>query len=74
MPTLIVHARDDPIVPCAPLEDPAIFHADTTTLLATERGGHCAFISRDKEQEGDRFWAENRIIDFVKALERSCSV
>jgi len=71
VPTLIVHARDDPIVPFASLEDPALFDPESTALLAPDHGGHCAFIARSPEQARDRFWAENRVVDLVHALERA---
>jgi predicted alpha/beta-fold hydrolase len=31
-------------------------------LVAPERGGHCAFISRNAGPE--RFWAESRVVEF----------
>jgi hypothetical protein len=33
-----------------------------TRLVAPERGGHCAFISRNAGPE--RFWAESRAVEF----------
>ena len=34
-----------------------------------ERGGHVAFISRNATDE-DRFWAENRLVEFCEMLAR----
>lgn len=63
IPTFIIHAEDDPFIPYAPLRHP-IFAANPNILLhSTERGGHIAFISDDADGE-DRFWAENRVLDF----------
>jgi predicted alpha/beta-fold hydrolase len=67
IPTLIIHAEDDPFIPFAPLRDPSIAANPYVILIATERGGHVAFLSADSEDE-DRFWAENRLIDFALAV------
>src|SRR6185503_13562646 len=63
IPTLIMHAKDDPFVPYAPLTDPSISANPFVLVVATEKGGHVAFVSANVE-DGDRFWAENRLVDF----------
>ncbi len=65
IPTLIIHAEDDPFIPIAPLRDPAVANNPHVLLLATENGGHVAFISANPNGE-DRFWAENRVVEFCK--------
>jgi uncharacterized protein len=55
-------AQDDPFVPFEPFNDPAIAANRFITLVAPERGGHCAFISRSGGPE--RFWAESRVVEF----------
>jgi predicted alpha/beta-fold hydrolase len=67
IPTLIIHAQDDPFIPFAPLGDPSIATNPYVLLIAPERGGHVAFLSADSDDE-DRFWAENRLIDFAKMV------
>ena len=67
-PTLITTAQDDPFVPFAPFEDPAIQANQNITLVAPEHGGHCAFISEEGGEE--RFWVEARIIEFCRSLSR----
>jgi predicted alpha/beta-fold hydrolase len=62
VPTLIIAAKDDPFVPFAPFQIPAILGNRWITLLAPEHGGHCAFISQEDGPE--RFWAETRIVEF----------
>jgi uncharacterized protein len=47
VPTLIVHAEDDPFIPFAPMLDPAITKNPYILLIATKQGGHVAFISAD---------------------------
>ncbi len=110
LPTLIIHAQDDPFIPFAPLRDPSVGANPNILLLGPERGGHVAFIqarpshsssafeSRNlrvpvdsqreaagKEKESpnysqftihdsrdeDRFWAENRVVEFCKLAQHS---
>ena len=66
IPTLIIHAEDDPFIPFAPLQDPLIVNNPYLLLLGPQQGGHVAFISSDREEDGDRFWAENRVVEFCK--------
>lgn len=64
VPTVIIHAEDDPFIPVTPLRDPAVTNNPYILLLAPQQGGHVAFISADREDDTDRFWAENRIVEF----------
>ena len=66
VPTLIVHAKDDPFIPFDPLRDPSIASNPYVLLIATEKGGHVAFVSTSRGEE--RFWAESRVIDFCKLV------
>jgi uncharacterized protein len=67
IPTLIIHAQDDPFIPFAPLQDPSIA-ANSFVMLVTPRlGGHVAFLAKESPNE-DRFWAENRLIDFCRMI------
>jgi predicted alpha/beta-fold hydrolase len=66
IPTLIIHAEDDPFIPFAPLLDAAVANNPCILLLGPEQGGHVAFISATQNGDEDRFWAENRIIEFCK--------
>lgn len=77
LPTLIIHAQDDPFIPFAPLRDPAVMNNPNILLLAPERGGHVAFISKkprsqslDQDRDLDRFWAENRVVEFCELVNR----
>ncbi len=72
VPTLIVHAQDDPFIPFAPLRDPSIDANPYILLLGPERGGHVAFVAAAANDE-DRFWAENRVLEFCKLANRGCS-
>jgi predicted alpha/beta-fold hydrolase len=64
VPTLIIHAEDDPFIPFGPLRHPSIARNPYLLLMATKQGGHVAFVSRNSE---DRFWAENRLVEFCAA-------
>ena len=65
IPTLIIHGKDDPFIPFAPLNDPKFAANPYILLIAPEQGGHVAFVGTPTSDE-DRFWAENRVIDFCK--------
>jgi predicted alpha/beta-fold hydrolase len=67
VPTLIIHAQDDPFIPFAPIEAALGEGNPYVLLIAPPRGGHVAFISVNSETE-DRFWAENRLIDFCEMV------
>ncbi|MGB6599361.1 MAG: alpha/beta fold hydrolase [Candidatus Acidiferrum sp.] len=66
VPMLMISAQDDPFVPyelfqrANPAQNPAI------RFLAPKYGGHCGFISNRGGAE--RFWAEQRIVEFCEAL------
>ena len=68
VPTLLVHAQDDPFIPFESFRHPDIVANPNVILLAPEQGGHVGFISADREGE-DRFWAEIITVEFVKLLE-----
>jgi uncharacterized protein len=70
VPTLIIHAEDDPFIPIAPLRDPSIAANPYMLLIATERGGHVAFVSATS-RDPDRFWAENRLVEFCELITES---
>ena len=64
IPTLIIHAEDDPFIPFDPLRHPVFAENPYIMLVATERGGHVAFISSRTDE--DRFWAGNRAVEFFQ--------
>jgi len=45
VPTLIIHAHDDPFIPFEPLRHPSIAANPYILLLDPERGGHVAFLA-----------------------------
>ena len=68
IPTLIIHSADDPFIPFDPLREKVFSENPYLLLITTSRGGHVAFVSDTSEKE-DRFWAENRAIEFCKLCE-----
>ena len=68
VPTLIVHARDDPLVPCEPLLRPGATDNPYVAKATPPHGGHVAFVSAG---EGERFWAEGRLADLCRILQGS---
>jgi predicted alpha/beta-fold hydrolase len=66
VPTLIIHARDDPLVPFGPLQRPEVSSNPNVVMAATSRGGHVAFVSA--ADGGERFWAEERIAELCHLL------
>jgi hypothetical protein len=68
IPTLILAAQDDTFVPFHTFEHPEIRGNPNITMVGTEYGGHCAFISRFDGEE--RFWAEARIVEFCQQHSR----
>ena len=72
IPTLMLTAQDDPLVPFASFRHPDIAANPHITLVARSHGGHCGFISRAENDE--RFWAEARVVEFCwqhSEIERS---
>ena len=70
VPTLLVHAQDDPFIPFESFRHPDIEANPNVVLLAPEQGGHVGFISADREGE-ERFWAEIMTAEFVKLINSS---
>jgi uncharacterized protein len=64
VPTILVQSKDDPLVPFAVFEHPAIRSNSYLTLLAVEHGGHLGFLSRGKA----RFWLDGTMLDWADAL------
>lgn len=66
IPTLIIHAEDDPFIPFDSLRHPSVAANPSIILLAPAHGGHVGFVGDGKNSGEDRFWAENRLIEFCR--------
>lgn len=65
IPTLILHAKDDPFIPYEPFRDPRLTENPYVLLVGSQYGGHVAFCNTLSPYE-DRSWAENRAVDFCR--------
>jgi predicted alpha/beta-fold hydrolase len=66
VPLLMITAKDDPFVPFASFLAARIADNPMIQFVAPIHGGHCGFISKHSGPE--RFWAEQRIVDFCAEL------
>ena len=66
VPTLVVHAQDDPLVPYAPLARLERQGNPNVLMVSPSRGGHVGFLSREGGR--GRFWAEELIVRFCGLL------
>jgi predicted alpha/beta-fold hydrolase len=71
LPTLIVCAEDDPVIPFEIFRRAEL--SPSTTLLLTKQGGHVAHIARSKGDDPDRWWMDWRVINWVRQLDRKVS-
>ena len=68
LPSLIVHAKDDPMIPYDPLERPEVASNPNVLVIGTENGGHVGFVAYHPVFGDDRFWAEAKAIEFFRLL------
>ena len=69
VPTLILHAMDDPFVRLTKESRSQIERNPNITLIDTAHGGHCAFLAKAVPTEhDDGYWAETTVLAFLKAV------
>lgn len=66
VPTLVVHAKDDPFVVLRPETEAKLRANPHVTYIATEHGGHCAFLAPPNGYDGR--WAERTIVEFCAKM------
>ena len=66
IPTTIVNAENDPIVPFESLPLDILRSHPNVTLLATKDGGHCGF--RPARLTDEFYWSEKYALQFLNAL------
>ncbi len=64
VPTLIVTAEDDPLVPARMFDDARVQSNPWITLMRTRHGGHCGFVTTPRDGH-DGYWAEGNVLEFV---------
>jgi predicted alpha/beta-fold hydrolase len=63
IPTMIINAKNDPIVPFNSLPLAELKRNEHVSLVATPDGGHCGF--RPKKLTDGIYWSERRALEFV---------
>lgn len=66
VPTLILHAEDDPFIRFLPQTRDALIANPWVTWLETQHGGHCAFLAPATTDDGR--WAEATLLQFLLRL------
>jgi len=61
VPTLLIQAKDDPLIPFAVYDHPAFATNPNLRLLAVDHGGHLGFIAKGPE----RFWLDRVVIEWA---------
>ena len=72
VPTLILHADDDPFIRVLPDTLQKLEQNSHITYIETRSGGHCAFLAEPVGYDGR--WAERQAIAFVQRVERGESI
>ncbi len=68
VPTLILHALDDPFIRLTSPTRNALLANPYITLLEPLHGGHCAFLAQpDLNRGNDGYWAEHTALKFLLA-------
>jgi hypothetical protein len=68
VPTLILHALDDPFIRLTAESREKIEANPHITFLETQHGGHCAFLAQPDASCGyDGYWAEHTLLRFLLA-------
>lgn len=62
VPTLVIHAQDDPMVPYSSYDHPAFARNPHLKLVTVERGGHLGFLARGSP----RFWLDAVVLDWIE--------
>jgi len=62
IPTLLVQAKDDPLIPFGIYNHPAFARNPNLRLIAPDHGGHLGFISRYKP----RFWLDAVLLEWLQ--------
>ena len=64
VPTLVIHARDDPFVPADAIPEAALGDNPSIMPVITDHGGHVGFVS-GAIPFSPHFWAEDLIADWL---------
>ena len=67
VPTLLIAAKDDPLVPFDIYRHASITANPNIRLVATDHGGHVSFLARSHP----RFWLDDTIVEWMESTESS---
>jgi predicted alpha/beta-fold hydrolase len=68
VPTLLLHALDDPFVQITPATLAALEANPYIRLVQPAHGGHCAFLAKPvPSNQDDGYWAETTLLRFILA-------
>jgi predicted alpha/beta-fold hydrolase len=66
VPTLILHAANDPFIRILPDTRQKILSNPSITFVETEDGGHCSFLAEPDGDDGR--WAERQVVEFLRGF------
>jgi hypothetical protein len=66
LPTLVIAAEDDPVVPAGQFREPAVANNPSISVRLERHGGHCGFFTGAPDG-GDGYWAERTAVEFLAA-------
>ena len=66
VPTLILHAANDPFIRILPETRRKILSNPNITFVETEDGGHCSFLAEADGDDGR--WAEREVVEFLQGF------
>lgn len=69
VPTLLLHAKDDPMIPLSAYDHPALRENPAIELRLLEHGGHLGFLARRRP----RFWLDKAIVEWLDAVRRDAA-
>jgi predicted alpha/beta-fold hydrolase len=67
VPTLVLHAQDDPFIRILETTRHALRNNPHVTYVETQHGGHCAFLADRQAGAADRHWAEHTLLGYLLA-------
>ena len=69
VPTLIIHAANDPFIRMRPETRERILRNPNITFIESADGGHCAFIGASNgDPNDDGRWAEREVVEFARKV------
>lgn len=75
VPTLILHALDDPFIRLTAETRTKLLANPKITLIETEHGGHCGFLAPanhgNNDSPDDGYWAESTLMAFIDSVART---